>query len=342
MSNRYGITSTVSPCLGHMPPSTVIPVIQRLPRGVYIGLSMDCVSCHLKDYQGATSPNHASANFPLTCQTCHGVDRWQGAKFNHAQVTGFALVGAHAQLECSSCHKGQQFKGTPRDCFGCHAQDYNRTTNPNHVAANFPKDCAICHDSEHWQGVRFDHSQTGFALTGAHVTARCDTCHQAGRYKGTPRECFSCHVAKYEGTQNPDHRKANISTQCDSCHTTSNWQGAKFDHTLTKFALTGAHVSVNCTQCHVKASFREPPRTVSCLIAAISQLTTKPLTRTIRRQVFLRTARSVIRLSSGKAQSLTITTPNLPLPGLIAQSVVPNVMWEGGMPELRPIASPVI
>lgn len=227
--------------------------------GVYIGLSTDCVSCHLKDYQSASSPNHASADFPLTCQTCHGVDRWQGAKFNHAQVTGFALVGAHVRLDCSSCHKGQLYKGTPRDCFGCHAQDYNRTSNPNHVAANFPKDCAICHDSEHWQGVRFDHSQTGFALTGAHITARCDTCHVAGRYKGTPRECFSCHAKDFEGTLNPDHRKANISTQCDNCHTTTNWQGAKFDHSKARFALTGAHLNVNCAQCHVNGQFTGTP-----------------------------------------------------------------------------------
>jgi hypothetical protein len=87
------------------------------------------------------------------------------------------------------------------------------------------------------------------------------------------------------------------------------------------------------------AGFRELPWTV---IAAISQTTTRPRTRIIRRQVSLRTARPVIRLSSGRAQSLTITTPNLPSPGRIAQSIAPNVTWEGDMRELRPIASPVI
>ena len=41
----------------------------------------------------------------------------------------------------------------------------------------------------------FDHLKTGFALTGAHVQTRCESCHLNGLFKGTPRDCASCHVS---------------------------------------------------------------------------------------------------------------------------------------------------
>ncbi len=42
-------------------------------------------------------------------------------------------------------------------------------------------------------GADFDHVATGFALTGAHRDAKCESCHLNGVLKGTPKECSSCH-----------------------------------------------------------------------------------------------------------------------------------------------------
>ena len=65
--------------------------------------------------------------------------RGPGRRFNHDAV--FPLVGAHATQACAACHKNGVYKGTPRDCVGCHLADYQQTTNPNHAAAGFPTTC---------------------------------------------------------------------------------------------------------------------------------------------------------------------------------------------------------
>ena len=45
------------------------------------------------------------------------------------------------------------------------------------------------------QSDRFSHASTRFALTGAHATARCESCHVQGLFKGTPMQCVACHSA---------------------------------------------------------------------------------------------------------------------------------------------------
>ena len=42
---------------------------------------------------------------------------------------------------------------------------------------------------------QFDHTATGYALTGAHANERCEACHVNGIFKGTPKDCASCHTA---------------------------------------------------------------------------------------------------------------------------------------------------
>jgi len=123
---------------------------QGAASAIFVGLSTACVSCHLAEYQKTTTIDHRAAGLPITCETCHGVDRWQGAHFDHNQFARFALTGAHAQLDCNSCHASGRFQGTPTDCFSCHAKEFSTTTNPNHSQAGFPKDCSACHTTATW------------------------------------------------------------------------------------------------------------------------------------------------------------------------------------------------
>jgi hypothetical protein len=221
--------------------------------GVYIGLSTQCVSCHLKDYQTGTPLNHVAANLPTTCETCHQVTVWENAKFNHNQFTSFALTGAHATLACTQCHVGNRFAGTPTDCYGCHINDFQTANNPNHVAGGFATNCTLCHTTVSWQGATFDHSTTGFALSGGHASLQCQQCHNAqfGNYSIASGACWNCHQSDYNGTTAPPHLSANFPQDCSQCHTTTpGWGGATFNHTTTGFTLTGAHTSVQCTQCH--------------------------------------------------------------------------------------------
>ena len=79
----------------------------------------------------------------------------------------------------------------------------------------------------------FDHLKTGFALTGAHVQARCESCHLNGIFKGTPRDCASCHVAgmgysRGNVVRPPNHIPTTLA--CSSCHNTRTYLDARFGH----------------------------------------------------------------------------------------------------------------
>ena len=227
--------------------------------GHFAGTPANCYSCHAKDYAGTTDPNHVKAGFPHYCSPCHNSSSWVGASFDHGARTGFALTGAHARASCDRCHIAGRYAGTPQDCHSCHTKDYEATTNPDHRKANFPTGCSDCHSTERWQGAKFDHGLARFPLTGAHTTLACSACHKGGVFADTPTACVSCHLAAFTNTRNPNHAAAGFPQDCTLCHTAAQWKGAQFDHnTAAKFPLTGAHVSVNCSECHKKNSFRAP------------------------------------------------------------------------------------
>src|SRR5919198_177042 len=217
---------------------------------VYRGTSRECVGCHLPNYNSAQNPNHVSAGFPTTCDSCHRPteSQWRGASFNHNQF--FPLQGVHATQACAVCHKNNVYKGTPRTCVGCHLPNYNSAQNPNHVAAGFPTTCDSCHrpTDPQWRGASFNHNAF-FALVGVHASQACAVCHKNNVYKGTPRTCVGCHLANYNSAQNPNHVAAGFPTTCDSCHKASDtaWTQGVFTHTW--FLLTRSH-NVACALCH--------------------------------------------------------------------------------------------
>jgi hypothetical protein len=229
---------------------------------VFRGIARDCVGCHRPLYDRTTTPNHAAAGFPTTCENCHRPTdtSWRGAGFNHATV--FALVGRHAQTVCASCHVNNVFRGTPRECVGCHRAQYERTTMPSHAAAGFPTACDGCHrpTDASWQGAGFNHSSV-FALVGRHAQTACASCHVNNVYRGTPRDCIGCHRTQYDRTTAPNHVAAGFPTTCESCHRADApaWTGAGFNHSSV-FALVGRHAQTACASCHVNNVYRGTPR----------------------------------------------------------------------------------
>jgi len=216
----------------------------------FTGTGFTCANCHLDEYSRTVRPNHAAAGFPTACEACHspGHTSWNQAMFNHAT---YPLVGRHAAQDCVRCHKNGVYKGTPRDCVGCHLADYQRTTNPNHAAAGFPTTCDACHKASDpsWKGSVFSH--TAYPLVGQHTAQPCAACHKNGVYKGTPRECVGCHLANYQKTTSPGHTAAGFPTTCDVCHraTDSTWNQGRFVHTA--FPITsGRHAGLTCSTCH--------------------------------------------------------------------------------------------
>jgi nitrate/TMAO reductase-like tetraheme cytochrome c subunit len=213
----------------------------------YTNTPTDCWACHETDFNNVTDPNHVTNNFDHDCTVCHSVDAWDPAFFDHSNTT-FPLTGAHIALDCISCHAAG-YSNTPTDCWSCHETDYNGVTDPNHVTNNFDHDCTVCHTTDDWENVTFDHSNTSFPLTGAHVTLDCISCHADG-YSNTPTDCWSCHETDFNTVIDPSHITNNFDHDCTTCHSTTGWTPVTFDHANTNFPLTGAHLTVDCIDCH--------------------------------------------------------------------------------------------
>jgi len=222
-----------------------------------------CVSCHLPDFQGAKNPDHVGGGFPQTCETCHTTSAWQPASFDHSK-TGFPLTGSHAvpPRQCADCHINNNYNITNTTCVSCHQTDYNNAKTPvDHIAAKFPTTCETCHDTVNWNNGKFDHTQTGWALSGSHTVPprACTDCHVNGNYNITQTSCVSCHQQDYNNAKTPvDHITANFPTTCETCHDTVNWNDGKFDHAQTGWALTGSHTVPPraCSDCHVNNNYK--------------------------------------------------------------------------------------
>ncbi len=217
--------------------------------------STDCAVCHRSQYESTTDPNHLLGQFPLACQTCHTTVGWRPSTFVHDN-TPFPLTGAHRAVACTACHVNNRYAGLPATCIDCHRADYVATTNPNHQSLGFPQNCQQCHSTAAWQPASFDHNATKLPLTGKHATIQCESCHVGGNYSLAFTDCYQCHSSDFQGAVNPNHVSGNFSHQCQTCHTTTAWQPASFDHSTTKFPLTGAHIAVACQTCHTNSNYQ--------------------------------------------------------------------------------------
>lgn len=202
-----------------------------------------CDSCH-RQMDVAFTQSHVLA-YGTDCLACHdGVDRF-GSDFEHSDFA-FQLKGKHADVTCTKCHLDARsvadLQATPQDCFSCHQKD-------DEHAGKFGQDCAVCHSSDGWTPANFNHDLADFKLEGEHQEVECEKCHINNVFKGTPKDCYSCH-------QKDDEHNGQFGTDCSSCHTPKNWDGASFDHSTSKFPLTGAHTQVECEACHKNGQFK--------------------------------------------------------------------------------------
>jgi hypothetical protein len=210
--------------------------------GKYKGTPSTCGSCHLKD-------DAHQAKLGTDCGLCHTTDGWKPSTFDH-NLSIFKLTGGHLNAQCTQCHQDKTFKGTPTTCGSCHLKD-------DAHQGQFGTDCGLCHSTTAWKPATFDHNQSAFKLTGAHLNAQCAQCHMKGVFKGTPKFCGSCHVKD-------DNHNGRFGTDCGACHSTSAWKPATFDHNLSSFKLTGAHANLACGRCHSKGFSGTSSSCASC------------------------------------------------------------------------------
>ena len=307
-------------------------------QGTFAGLSKECVSCHLTNYNNTTNPVHSTIGFGTDCKTCHTTIAWQPASFNHDQnyfpiysgshngrwnkcsdchtapsnyfvfscMTGschsqsstdnqhggvqgygyvatqcyachprgssggfnhatsiFPLTSAHTSVDCKQCHQNG-YPNTPTMCASCHQSNFNNTINPSHLTLQLVTTCETCHNTKGWQPALFPIHNNYFPLVGAHVTtATCSNCHN-GNYNITPNQCAGCHLSSYNNSQNPKHQPAGISTLCQSCHNPAAWIPSTFSHTATGFTLTGMHLTIQCSSCHIGTTSGLNALCISC------------------------------------------------------------------------------
>ena len=219
----------------------------------FVNTQAECRGCHMNDFRAAKEPDHVAGGFSTECQTCHSAVTWTGTRgFDH-QRTGFPLTGAHVATACTSCHPGQRFQGTPKDCYSCHRTDYDQAQ-PPHAASGFASSaCASCHNTTSFAGASFNHDATAFPLTGAHRSVACAGCHGDGVFSGKLTTCESCHMADYNAAV-PNHPAAGFtSAACASCHNTTTFTGATFNHDSQWFRIyNNGHAGRwnACTDCH--------------------------------------------------------------------------------------------
>lgn len=215
----------------------------------------ECLSCH-KDYHRG---EFNLADKPKDCVSCHTVNGFSPSLFtlDQHQMGRFPLVGSHLAQPCQACHysdKVWSFRKSSLACVSCHNNIHG-----NEISARFMGDnnCENCHNVEKWQNYKFDHDKAEFKLTGKHAGRKCYDCHKRDEAATTPirlfastkTNCESCHVEVHN-----NQFKVTGNSDCLRCHTTASWKAELFDHSTTKFPLTGAHSLLECEKCHKKAT----------------------------------------------------------------------------------------
>lgn len=194
-----------------------------------------------------------------------------------AQISPGPLAKPHQFLDgaihCTECHKiggGEaQFK-----CISCHTDIGARIAAKRglhasyHIPAGSSQECTRCHSDHNgvnfplikWDPNKFDHREAGYPLEGKHAGLACNKCHIPDRipaadrpsikmkdlsktFLGIPQACVACHKDIHQGR---------LGQNCLQCHNFVDWKdiSGKFDHSKTRYPLTGLHEQVKCEKCH--------------------------------------------------------------------------------------------
>ena len=139
-------------------------------RGMHTNLA--CQQCHVNPVFANVGRNCQDCHADLhrrkngaQCDLCHRVNGWEVSihSINEHQDR-FPLIGAHAVVDCYSCHKlgavGQfNRQGLSTACISCHLSVYQKTTAPNHQALGYSMECLECHSMDSWMIAAMPHAR---------------------------------------------------------------------------------------------------------------------------------------------------------------------------------------
>jgi len=186
-----------------------------------------CGSCHTLPSEHFNTPKF---NTTISCDNCHTSGGWTSASFDHSF---YPLSGGHSSASCNDCHATGQYAGTTRTCSNCHnAPSYHPVQNNNN--------CGSCHSNGAWKPASYTH--TGFALTGAHASLACSSCHKGGTFTGLSTACVSCH-------QTPSTHSG-LSQNCFSCHSGNTFSPSTYLHDQVGPHVPSGGRRLSCVSCH--------------------------------------------------------------------------------------------
>lgn len=207
-----------------------------------------CSDCHKDVHKG---------RFKKACDQCHTTAGWKQVatgEFDHSK-TKFPLLGKHKGLDCKKCHlPGNPVAGLAfGTCTDCHA-DYHQG---QLVSETSPRDCGTCHTVDGFRPSTFTvamHQESKYRLEGSHLAVPCIACHKMTKIHGVETSkfafastrCLDCHRDPHKGQLDKFVSKSG----CEFCHSVQSWRKVTYDHSTTKFPLTGKHAEVACTRCH--------------------------------------------------------------------------------------------
>ena len=233
-----------------------------------------CEACHLDAHYGyfVVYEEELAGDPRGSCAVCHLETKFREVPesgFEHERWTPFAVVDAHAQTVCATCHPdtsvpdafGRRFGfaeekfGAYRDCRTCHVDPHEGAFDGR---GEEDASCERCHVQTSFRAfpARFDHGTwTGFPLEEAHAEASCTACHEplrrpqeSGRTwkRAAGSRCADCHADPHAG-----QFVVEGVIDCARCHQATAWTDLVFVHqTESRFSLGKAHEELACDACH--------------------------------------------------------------------------------------------
>ncbi len=258
-------------------------------RDVYKGIPVTCEECHTTSSLIAKSKKPATHFESVdTCDNCHTVETWAGARIDHESVVGTCIdchnninstgrPSDHVQSvdECHECHTTRRWKQSGFDhtvitgnCYSCHNGTTATGKSEKHRLSN--NQCADCHQVQNWKSKTFNHKDIGSACLGCHKDIlpqkphpqdnKCIRCHSPNKkwqqvrfaHEKTTEFCVNCH----KGIKPTSHFiiESEASLRCDECHNSvASWlSNVRFEHEVADFHEH--RPSTQCTACHLSNS----------------------------------------------------------------------------------------
>jgi hypothetical protein len=236
-----------------------------------------CQKCHaeIADQRQTGNGTHGHLTDASHCAACHADHRGRDFEpvrsafegFDHAR-THFNLIWHQvnydaARMNCEACHTFTPvFQVLGDECQACHARKDGAFMDQH--MRDFGSGCLNCHDGvDRMKG--FDHTKTGFELTGKHRSIACADCHSVAKapadrvqavdlFKGAPTDCVGCH-------REPQVHQGMFGPDCSVCHTTASWSPASFENkpfahlqqagfSLAKHTQKADGSALVCRDCH--------------------------------------------------------------------------------------------